>query len=52
VIPKEHCEFLESHGWAVPSPTETMPVIEQRAAEEQRAVLRVTPERFSSRPAR
>lgn len=35
-----------------PITTETMPAIEQRAAEEQRVVLRVTPERFSARPAR
>jgi PPOX class probable F420-dependent enzyme len=31
--------------------TETMPIIAQRAAEEKRVVMRVTPERFSSRPA-
>lgn len=38
--------------FSTPITTEMMPAIAQRAAEEQRVVLRVTPERFSSRPAR
>lgn len=38
--------------FGAPITTEMMPTIAQRAAEEQRVVLRVTPERFSTRPAR